>query len=201
MRKRGATSGSGSLWPAVADLAAMDAPALSRLWRQMTGKKTPADLRGDLLIRDLADLIQSEMEGGLSLALRQLLKQLNRETNQTKLVDDDAAGGGGGTSAARRLSPGTRLIRVWQGSSHEVVVLEDGFLWRGERLQSLSLIAKRITGTSWNGWRFFGIAERKRSKSGSDNDGRKTGSFLDTTERRQRKPASDAASASEPPHG
>jgi Protein of unknown function (DUF2924) len=66
-----------------------------------------------------------------------------------------------------RIAPGTRLIRRWQGQSHTVFVHEDGFEWNGSRYRSLSTIAKAITGTSWNGWTFFGV---KRGKSGEGRD-------------------------------
>ena len=56
-----------------------------------------------------------------------------------------------------RIKPGTKLIRTWKKETHEVMALEDGFAWRGARYSSLSTIAKTITGTSWNGWKFFGL--------------------------------------------
>jgi hypothetical protein len=37
------------------------------------------------------------------------------------------------------------------------MVTRDGYVWAGERYTSLSAIAKAITGTSWNGWTFFGV--------------------------------------------
>jgi hypothetical protein len=56
-----------------------------------------------------------------------------------------------------RLKPGTKLIREWQGKTHSVLVLEDGFQWRGRRWRSLSAVAREISGTSWSGPRFFGL--------------------------------------------
>ena len=56
-----------------------------------------------------------------------------------------------------RLRPGARLIREWRGETHEVLVTEDGFLWRGENWRSLSVIAREMTGTRWSGPRFFGL--------------------------------------------
>jgi hypothetical protein len=56
-----------------------------------------------------------------------------------------------------RYNPGTRLIREWQGQTHEVIILDQGYLWQGERYRSLSQIAQAITGTRWSGPRFFGI--------------------------------------------
>ncbi len=57
--------------------------------------------------------------------------------------------------------PGTRLIREWQGVTHEVTIEEKGFVWNGERYRSLSRIAHDITGTKWSGPRFFGLNEVK----------------------------------------
>jgi hypothetical protein len=53
--------------------------------------------------------------------------------------------------------PGTRLIREWQGITHEVTIEEKGFSWNGEHYRSLSRIAQEITGTKWSGPRFFGL--------------------------------------------
>ena len=55
--------------------------------------------------------------------------------------------------------PGTRLIREWQGITHEVTIEEKGFSWNGVHYRSLSRIAQDITGTKWSGPRFFGLNE------------------------------------------
>jgi len=53
---------------------------------------------------------------------------------------------------------GTRLVRVWKGERHEVIVREDGVVEYGNGLyKSLSAVARKITGTNWNGRLFFGI--------------------------------------------
>jgi hypothetical protein len=57
---------------------------------------------------------------------------------------------------------GTRLLREWNGIEHSITVLKDGFDWQGRKYKSLSAIARGITGTRWNGYRFFGLRERKR---------------------------------------
>lgn len=53
--------------------------------------------------------------------------------------------------------PGTRLIREWQGVTHEVTIEEKGYTWNGMQYRSLSHIAREITGTRWSGPRFFGL--------------------------------------------
>ncbi len=60
-------------------------------------------------------------------------------------------------SRVARLKPGAKLIREWRGETHTVIVLEDGFEWRGQRRRSLSVIAQLITGAHWSGPRFFGL--------------------------------------------
>lgn len=55
------------------------------------------------------------------------------------------------------LKPGTRLLREWQGTTHEVRVLDAGFDYAGQSYKSLSAVARAITGTPWSGPLFFGI--------------------------------------------
>lgn len=68
--------------------------------------------------------------------------------------------------AARRIRPGTRLVRAWKGVTHSVSVLQDGFEWQGNRYRSLSAIAGEIAGTNWNGPKFFGLKPRKLRQPG-----------------------------------
>ncbi len=65
----------------------------------------------------------------------------------------------GDLARTRTIQPrtGARLMRVWQGQTHHVTVLDDGFEWQGVRHGSLSAIAREITGTRWSGPRFFGL--------------------------------------------
>jgi hypothetical protein len=65
----------------------------------------------------------------------------------------------GGVAKTRTVQPkpGARLMRAWQGRTHTVLVLDDGFEWQGARHASLSAIARKITGTRWSGPRFFGL--------------------------------------------
>jgi hypothetical protein len=75
----------------------------------------------------------------------------------TVRVLDRAAGAFGPAAAlGPRLSPGTLLVREWAGQEHRVTVLDDGFCWRDQIFRSLSEVARAITGTRWNGPRFFG---------------------------------------------
>jgi Protein of unknown function (DUF2924) len=66
----------------------------------------------------------------------------------------------GGAEPVRHLKVGTVMVREHQGEMHEVMVVPGGFSWKEKTYPSLSAIAKGITGTSWNGPRFFGLRER-----------------------------------------
>jgi plastocyanin len=79
--------------------------------------------------------------------------------------------------SAGRIKPGTKLIRVWQGKTHTVTALADGFEWQGSRYRSLSEIARTMTGTRWNGLVFFGVkskASNSKAAGGSKAVGRET---------------------------
>ena len=53
---------------------------------------------------------------------------------------------------------GTRLVREWKGVTYEVIVRDDGVVEYGKGLyRSLSAVARKITGTNWNGRIFFGL--------------------------------------------
>jgi hypothetical protein len=118
--------------------------ALRQRWRLMFGGQPPAGLTRDLIRRMIAYRIQEEAFGGL-----------DRET--IKLLDRLARGEKPSAELNRRLKPGTVLIREYQGKRHTVTVVPGGFLWQEATYTSLSTIARAITGTAWNGPRFFGL--------------------------------------------
>lgn len=57
------------------------------------------------------------------------------------------------------LKAGTILSREWSGATYRVIVVDGGFLWDGATYESLSQVAFAITGTRWNGPRFFGLRD------------------------------------------
>ncbi|MBL8571403.1 MAG: DUF2924 domain-containing protein [Phreatobacter sp.] len=128
---------------------------------------TGRELAYELLIRALAYAIQEKAFGGLSLAATKRLQAIARDAKASKASTASEARS---SQPRRRLMPGTRLIREWQGVMHEVIVIPDGFLWQGATYASLSTVAKAITGTSWNGWVFFGAKPppKKPKRTGTD---------------------------------
>ena len=112
----------------------------------------------DLLRRSIAQRIQEKAYGGLPRSTQRLLDQM---------IKDFAARPDARIVVPRRIKPGAVLIRQWKGKSHRVTVLADGFIYDGETYPSLSEIAVRITGTRWNGPRFFGLRPRAQDIVGS----------------------------------
>lgn len=101
-----------------------------------------------MLRKALAYEMQVAAFGGLSSLLKRQLKDLAKAAREDRF--DEALG-------TTHLKPGTMLMRVWEGKTENVMVTRDGYVWAGERYTSLSAIARAITGTSWNGWTFFGV--------------------------------------------
>ena len=95
--------------------------------------------------------IQEKRQGSLSREGKALLTQASRTAKGTNAP-----------APRGKLMPGTRLVRDWHGTGHTVTVLDEGFEYDGKAWASLSAIAKAITGTHWNGPRFFGISGAKR---------------------------------------
>ena len=64
----------------------------------------------------------------------------------------------------RPIKLGTRIIRQWDGDTHEVTVVKDGYSYRGKHYVSLSAIARKITGTRWSGPLFFGLRPSQKAE-------------------------------------
>lgn len=106
----------------------------------------------DLLRMGLAYKLQEQRLGGLSRSTRAVLRHASAAGSELEKA----------APLPRKLTPGTRLVRDWHGVGHTVTVLERGFEYDGRSWKSLSAIAREITGTQWNGPKFFGLAERPR---------------------------------------
>jgi hypothetical protein len=100
----------------------------------------------------LAERIQSTQHGGMKQALRRRLEKLSIELTK----------GNVNRKPEKKLSPGTVLMRDWQGRRHSVMVTGDGFTHEGKTYRSLSEIARAITGTRWSGPAFFGLKQVPR---------------------------------------
>src|SRR5712672_2898499 len=129
-------------------LAAMPIAQLRVRYREVFLTDPPKAFGPDLLRRSIAHRIQERAYGGLSSSYQRLLDQL---------VKSASAKPNGRLELPRRIKPGSELVRTWNGKTHRVMVLADGFAHDGKTFASLSEIASEITGTRWNGPRFFGL--------------------------------------------
>lgn len=100
--------------------------------------------------------LQEEAFGGLDRETIRLLDSLARGKRPNELN--------------RRLKPGTVLFREYDGARHTVAVAPGGFVWQGTTYSSLSTIARAITGTAWNGPRFFGLRGKTTSNENSESN-------------------------------
>jgi hypothetical protein len=135
-------------------LRSMPIVELRALWRAKFMSEPPKAFGPDLLRRSIAYRIQADAYGGLDRATKRLLKQLMQQF----------ANNNGRITLPRRIKPGAVLIREWKGQRHQVTVLEDGFAYQGKPYESLSQIARLITGTRWNGPKFFGLRADKAQR-------------------------------------
>jgi hypothetical protein len=121
-------------------------------------RDSPKAFGPDLLRRSIGQRLQEKAYGGLSRSTRRLLDQLVRAY---------LAKPNGRIVVPRRIKPGSVLVREWRGSTHRVMVLQDGFAWNGRTFSNLSEIAREMSGTRWNGPKFFGL----RPAPGKTGDG------------------------------
>ena len=135
------------------DLEQKSRAELRVLWEEEFAGKAPPSLGRDILALGIAYARQERRYGGLA---RPVAKELNRLL--ARVLREDATGAPkSATSPLPRT--GTILVREWRGTTHQVAVVDEGFLWNGKTHGSLSSIARAITGTNWNGPRFFGMRE------------------------------------------
>ena len=141
----------------IAHLHRLDIKGLRARWHSVFGGESPAHLTRHLLFAVIAYRLQADRFGDLDHATKQVL-------------DRSAGKEAGPTMSARlasfdrkraELTPGTVLVREWDRRSQRVMVMADGFAWNGTTYDSLSKVAFAITGTKWNGPRFFGLRDKQ----------------------------------------
>jgi hypothetical protein len=138
-----------SLHDEIAHLRGLDLHGLRARWKSLLRQQAPSHLPRHVLFAVLAYRLQADELGDLDPATARLLKQI--------------ATGGGALAAERltkmfsrrraELKPGTMLMREWNAQTHRVMVVDEGFAWNGK-------VAFAITGTHWNGPRFFGLRDK-----------------------------------------
>jgi hypothetical protein len=137
-------------------LPTLDKVAICKLWEELFHAPAPPRLRRDLMLRILSYRIQEQAYGSLgqrSLArLRELARRI--ETHSDSMAH-----------SAPTIKPGTRLVRQWRSETHVVQVEEQGYQYKDSRYNSLSEIARLITGSRRSGPLFFGLKAKRAGNS------------------------------------
>jgi hypothetical protein len=156
-RRKRAFSTAASVQDEIVHLRGLDLKGLRARWQSVLQRPAPDHLPRHLLFAIIAYRIQADRFGDLDHEIRQLLDRTNpKETGagmSARLISFDQKGS--------ELTPGTVLVRDWDQRSQRVMVMSDGFAWNGQTYDSLSKIAFAITGTKWNGPRFFGLRHKE----------------------------------------
>ena len=126
-------------------------------WRDLYGSEPP-HFKSTFLKKRLAFRIQELFYGGLDESTRNRLDEIadsleDRKPKTTVEIDG-------------KILPGTRFTREWRGKLYETIVREDGFEYNGQMFRSLSAIATAITGTQWNGRKWWGLPSKNNKKRG-----------------------------------
>lgn len=131
----------------LASLGGMGIDDLRRVWRERLGE--PPSVRStEIMRRSLAETLQMQANGESA----KLDPRLARASAQHRAGHKTRIKGA-------TFRTGSTLVRDWKGTRHEVQVTPEGYVWNGQRHDSLSKVARMITGVRWNGPRFFGLRE------------------------------------------
>ncbi len=139
-------------------LARLPLAGLRAAWQREFRRAPPKGLWRDLLLRTLAQRLQEKAFGGHDKATERLLAEYGKQDK----------GPAAQSRLNKRLKTGTVLVRDFGGVRHTVTLAPEGFIWQERAYSSLSAIAKLITGTNWNGPKFFGLRETRPKASLDD---------------------------------
>jgi hypothetical protein len=156
-RGNGRASTKTSVADEIAHLRGLDLGGLRARWQSVFQRPAPAHLTRHLLFAVIAYRLQADRFGDLDHGTKQLFNRtIAKETGpamSARLASFD--------QKRTELTPGTVLVREWDRQSQRVMVMADGFTWNGQTYESLSKVAFAITGTRWNGPRFFGLRDKE----------------------------------------
>ena len=156
-RRNGRASAKTSVEDEIAHLRGLDLKGLRSRWQSVFQRTPPAHLTQHLLFAVIAYRIQADRFGDLDHETKQVLdRTVAKETGpvtSARLASFDRK--------RTELKPGTVLVREWDQPSQRLMVMANGFAWNGQTYDSLSKVAFAISGTKWNGPRFFGLRDRE----------------------------------------
>ena len=136
-----------------ADIARLDKAQCVAEWLKLTGTVASRHLSVTFLRKALAFETQCKALGGHGAAVKQQMRNQAKDTAGRYCTEP--------FYSSDTLTPGTQLVREWNGRIYRVLVTDDGVEMDGQSYRSLSVIAKRITGAGWSGPRVFGLNKSK----------------------------------------
>jgi hypothetical protein len=140
----------------LASLRLLPIKRLKKQWRLLYGTEPPHRVSRELLTRAVAYRIQEQALGGLKPSTRRLLERFAGDARSGRPLT---------LSPCAPASAGTVLMRDWQGTTHEVKVLDRAVLYKRKRYRSLSEVARLITGSRWSGPLFFGLRGKRQQET------------------------------------
>jgi hypothetical protein len=164
-RHNGRASTKTSVGDEIAHLRGLDLRGIRSRWQSVFGRPAPAHLTRHLMFAVIAYRLQADRFGDLDHATRQVLDRTGAKGTEPAMAARLASL----DQKRTELTPGTVLVREWDRQSQRVMVMADGFAWNGQTYDSLSKVAFAITGTKWNGPRFFGLARRNGTSTRNNN--------------------------------
>jgi hypothetical protein len=145
----------------IAALDTLDNKALQDKWAALYGRDPPRRIRAGLLRLGIAYRLQERAFGGLTPKTIRYLQKLAAELRAARATAETQVDAEvpvrPSVVQTLTLTPGTRLMREWNGTTEVVDVVADGLVWRGATYRTLSAVAVAITGTKWSGPKFFGL--------------------------------------------
>lgn len=138
----------------LAEIAIASRHQLIERWRRLMKREPPRYASVEFLRFVAAYAVQERALGGLSPTAKRQLIAISRGQKPTQ------------ATGQIRIKPGSRLLREWHGTTHEVIVTDRGFVWEGRTYKSLSAVAQAISGAKWNGPRFFGLVKERDRTNG-----------------------------------
>jgi hypothetical protein len=129
---------------------------LRQRYAEVYGESTRAHSKPHM-IRKIAWRIQALAEGELSERAAELANDADIRIVPPKAKEDKAKLFVPTAADPRLPAPGSAIVRKYKGRTIRVIVMADAFEYEGERYRSLTAIAKKVTGSHCNGFRFFGM--------------------------------------------
>jgi len=155
-------------WSKISDLQKMGLNELRAEYERVFGKPSKSRNRKQLfaqISRKLQEAAKGSGSGRTVLTAKFQAKGKQQKKNGGSKQQEKRQTRPIGSRDPRLPKAGTTITKKYKGKTINVRVIEKGFEYNGREFRSLSAIAGHITGSTWNGFLFFGLTERQDKKS------------------------------------